>query len=174
MRTLFKMVSTLLVCIVMLSFSVQASSDYTVLIEDIEFQPGVTIDINVNVYVNEDAIVGDDVIKIFAIEGMAHTSNCWKPLAEELFTQGLQGKVINEFFAIDMPGRGDSGFPQGWNPVSAASFKLADMYLEDYIAVIRAAIHHLNALPGIQIDFIMGHSLGGLEVILLQDLLISE
>jgi hypothetical protein len=43
------------------------------------------------------------------------------------------------------------------------------MYLEDYLAVIRAAINYLNAMPGTQINIIMGHSLGGLEVILLQD-----
>lgn len=151
-----------------------APQDYSILIEDIEFQPGVTIDINVNAYVNDDVVRNGDVVQIFAIEGMAHTANCWKPLAAELFSQGLQGKTVSEFFAIDMPGRGGSGFPEGWNPASGTNFKLADMYLEDYIAVIRAAINYMNAMPGTQINIIMGHSLGGLEVILLQDILLQE
>jgi hypothetical protein len=173
MKTKLRLVATMLACGLAMMALAQSKTDYNVLIEDIEFQPGVTIDINVNAYVNEGA-TKSGAVQIFAIEGMAHTANCWIPFAQELFTQGLQGNAVSEFFAIDMPGRGGSGFPQGFNPVSGTNFKLADMYLEDYLAVIRAAIHHLNAMPGVQIDIIMGHSLGGLEVILLQDLLISE
>lgn len=174
MKTKLRLLAAVLACGLAMMALAQTKSDYNVLIEDIEFQPGVTIDINVNAYVNDDVVRNGDVVQIFAIEGMAHTANCWIPLAEELFAQGLQGKTVGEFFAIDMPGRGGSGFPQGFNPVSGTNFKLADMYLEDYIAVIRAAINYLNAIPGTQINIIMGHSLGGLEVILLQDMLISE
>ena len=148
--------------------------DYSILIEDIEFQPNVTIDINVNVYVNENAVNFADHGKIVAIEGMAHTANCWKPFAEELFLNGPQGAHLNEFFAIDMPGRGGSGFPVGWNYVSGDVFKLADMYLEDYLAVIEGVISYLNDEMGVYPKTIMGHSLGGLEVILLQDMLIAQ
>jgi pimeloyl-ACP methyl ester carboxylesterase len=148
--------------------------DYSLLIEDLEFKPGVTIDININVYVNEDAVNWANHGKIFAIEGMAHTANCWKPLAEELFLNGPQGAHLNEFYAIDMPGRGGSGFPQGWNPLSNDVFKLSDMYLEDYIAVIMGALDFLNDEHEVQPTTIMGHSLGGLEVILLQDYLLQQ
>ncbi|MBW6460800.1 MAG: alpha/beta fold hydrolase [Bacteroidales bacterium] len=151
-----------------------APMDYSILIEDIEFQPGVTIDINVNVYVNENAVNYADHGKIIAVEGMAHTANCWKPLAEELFLSGPQGAHLNEFYAIDMPGRGGSGFPQGWNYVSNDVFKLADMYLEDYLAVIEGVISYINDEMGVYPKTIMGHSLGGLEVILLQDMLIAQ
>lgn len=151
-----------------------APQDYSLLINDIEFQPGVTIDINVNVYVNENASVWADHGKIFAIEGMAHTANCWKPLAEELFTNGPKSAHLNEFYAIDMPGRGGSGFPQGYNPASGTNFKLADMYFEDYISVISKTLEYLNNVHGVKPNTIMGHSLGGLEVILFQDMLIQQ
>lgn len=151
-----------------------APQDHQIFVEGIEFQPGVTIDINVNAYVNENAADQDYKVNIFAIEGMAHTANCWKPLAEALFAKGLQGRAVEVFYAIDMPGRGGSGFPQGWNNVSGDVFKLADMYLEDYLEVIRQSISYINGMPGGKIDVIFGHSLGGLEVILLQDLLIAE
>ncbi len=173
MKNKLRFAFTAVVCGLTLLAMAQSKTDYNVLIGDIEFQPGVTIDINVNAYVNE-GVAKSDAVQIFAIEGMSHTANCWIPFAQELFAQGLQGNAVSEFFAIDMPGRGGSGFPQGFNPVSGTNFKLADMYLEDYLAVIRAAINYLNAMPGVQIEIIMGHSLGGLEVILLQDLLISE
>ena len=168
MKTLTKSILTtaLLLCTV-LFMNAQSSMDYNILIEDIEFQPGVTNDINVNVYVNENATNWANQGKIFAVEGMAHTANCLKPLAEELFLYPSQME-INEFYAIDMPGRGGSGLPEG------EDFLLEDMYIEDYLAVIQGAIAYLNDELNIYPNTIMGHSLGGLEVILLQQKLIDE
>lgn len=175
MKTFSRILATAMMLFGMSLLSVsQSSMDYDFTIEDLEFRPGVTIDINVNVYVNENAVNYADHGKIFAVEGMAHTANCWQPFAEELFLNGPQGAHINEFFAIDMPGRGGSGVPVGWNPVSNAPFLLADMYLEDYIAVIQGAISYINTEIGAHPKTIMGHSLGGLEVILLQDILVSN
>ncbi|MCB2222368.1 MAG: T9SS type A sorting domain-containing protein [Bacteroidetes bacterium] len=151
----------------------EAPEDYSILIEDIEFQPGVTIDINVNVYVNENATNWADHGKIFAIEGMAHTANCMKPFAEALFTSGNPANHFNEFYAIDMPGRGGSGLPEGLNALGQP-FLLDQMYIEDYLEVIQGAIAYLNDEMGVHPNTIMGHSLGGLEVILLQQKLIDE
>ena len=145
----------------------QTSMDYNILIEDIEFQPGVTIDINVNVYVNENAHNWANHGKIFAIEGMGHTANCLKPLAEELFNNPPQTE-INEFYAIDMPGRGGSGLLEG------DDFLLEDMYIEDFLEVIQGAIAYLNNELNVFPKTIMGHSLGGLEVIMLQNKLLDE
>ncbi len=168
MKTLTKtIVATALLLCTVLFMNAQPSMDYNILIEDIEFQPGVTIDIDVNVYVNENATNWANHGKIFAIEGMAHTANCLKPLAEELFLNPPQME-INEFFAIDMPGRGGSGLPEG------DDFLLEDMYIEDYLEVIQGAIAYLNNELNIFPNTIMGHSLGGLEVILLQNKLIDE
>lgn len=174
MRTLLKMIATMFASCLVFYASAQTSMDYNILIEDIEFQPGVTININVNVYVNENAEIWANHGKIFAIEGMAHTANCWKPFAEELFANGPQGAHLNEFYAIDMPGRGGSGFPQGWNPISNDVFKLADMYFEDYLAVIQGTLNYLVNVHGVKPNTIMGHSLGGLEVILFQDMLVQQ
>ena len=173
MKTLTKLIVTtaLLLCTA-LFMSAQTSMDYNIFIEDIEFQPGVTIDINVNVYVNENATNWANHGKIFAIEGMAHTANCLKPLAEELFLNPHQME-INEFFAIDMPGRGGSGLPEGLNSLGQP-FLLDQMYIEDYLAVIEGAVRYLNDALNVHPTTIMGHSLGGLEVILLQQKLIDE
>ena len=169
MKTLTKLITTTVFFLFMaLIVNAQTSMDYTILVEDIEFQPGVTIDINVNVYVNENAINWADHGKIFAIEGMIHTANCWLPFAEELFVNSPQGVDINEFFAIDMPGRGGSGLPEG------GGFLLDQMYLADYIIVISAVLDHLNNELGVYPNTIMGHSMGGMEVFLLQNKLINE
>ncbi len=50
---LFIVCMALLPC--MLFFPRVEAADYYILVEDIEIEPGVTIDINVNVYVNEAA-----------------------------------------------------------------------------------------------------------------------
>ena len=163
--------TAILLCVAFYS-NAQTSMDYNILIDDIEFQPGVFIDINVNVYVNENATNWANHGKIFAIEGMAHTANCLKPLAEELFLNPHQME-INEFFAIDMPGRGGSGLPEGLNSLGQP-FLLDQMYIEDYLAVIEGAVRYLNDVLNIYPTTIMGHSLGGLEVILLQQKLIDE
>ncbi len=169
MKTLLKIIFTMAISLSMVFYSnAQSTLDYTILVEDIEFQPGVTIDINVNVYVNENATNWSNHGKIFAVEGMSHTANCMQPLAEELFLNPHQIE-INEFFAIDMPGRGGSGLPEG-----VEGFRLEDMYLEDYIAVIEGALSYLNDDLNIYPKTILGHSMGGLEVILLQDKLINE
>ncbi len=169
MKTLTKIIFTtaLMLCMALYS-NAQTSMDYNILIEDIEFQPGVTIDINVNVYVNENATNWANHGKIFGIEGMAHTANCLKPFAEALFDDSFQGAEINEFYAIDMPGRGGSGLPVG------SDFLLEDMYIEDYLAVIEGALSYLNDDLNVYPKTILGHSLGGLEVILLQQKLINE
>ena len=169
MKTVSKIIFTTAIALCMAFYSnAQTSMDYNILINDIEFQPGVTIDINVNVYVNENAINWANHGQIFAIEGMIHTANCWQPFAEELFVNSPQGVDINEFFAIDMPGRGGSGLPEG------GSFLLDQMYLVDYVTVISAVLDHLNNELGVYPNTIMGHSMGGMEVFMLQNKLINE
>jgi pimeloyl-ACP methyl ester carboxylesterase len=160
-------IAAIMLCMALYS-NAQSSMDYNIQIDNIEFQPGVFIDINVNVYVNENATNWANHGKIFAVEGMSHTANCLKPLAEELFLNGPQGAHLNEFFAIDMPGRGGSGLPE------EDGFLLEDMYLEDYIAVIEGALSYLNNELNIYPRTIMGHSMGGMEVILLQNKLVNE
>lgn len=167
MKTSLKILTAWCMLLFASMMTAQTSMDYNILIEGIEFQPGVTIDINVNVYVNENAHNWADHGKIFAIEGMVHTANCLKPLAEELFNNPPQTE-INEFFAIDMPGRGGSGLPNG------DGFLLEDMYIEDYVVVIEKVLSYMNNVLDIHPVTILGHSLGGMEVILLQDKLIEE
>jgi pimeloyl-ACP methyl ester carboxylesterase len=145
----------------------QRSMDYTILVEDVEILPGITIDINVNAYVNENAAGNDDAGKIYAIEGMAHTANCWKPLAEELFAETDPALEINEFFAIDMPGRGGSGLPK------SDTFLMHNLYMDHYLNIEEGVLNYLNQ-TGINPKIIMGHSMGGMQVFLLQNRLIDQ
>jgi enterochelin esterase-like enzyme len=168
MKKLVKMVATAMLCSFMLLSVAQPSMDYSILIEDIEIQPGVTIDINVNVFVNENAQSWSNTGKIFAIEGMAHTAQCWKPLAEQLFSSTDPAMEINEIYAINLPGRGGSGLPQG------DGFLFEDMYLEHNLIMYEAVLTYLNDIHGVFPRNIMGHSKGGLEVILLQDKLTKQ
>jgi pimeloyl-ACP methyl ester carboxylesterase len=169
MKNLIKIIISTVLSLCMAFFAnAQTSMDYNILIEDLEFQPGVTIDINVNVYVNENAASWSNRGKVFGVEGMAHTANCLKPFAEKLFEGSFQGMEINEFYAIDMPGRGGSGLPEG------NDFLLEDMYLEDFLAVIEGALTYLHDELNVYPKTLLGHSMGGLEVIMLQDKLINE
>jgi pimeloyl-ACP methyl ester carboxylesterase len=151
-----------------MSMNAQTSMDYNIMIQDLEFEPGVTIDININVYVNENATNWADHGKIFAIEGMSHTANCWQPFAEALFEREDPELEINEFYAIDMPGKGLSGLPEG------NGFMFEDLYMEHYISIVRGVLEYLNNEHGVHPSTIMGHSLAGLEVILLQQTLLDE
>jgi hypothetical protein len=87
MKKSVKRFGTIVVLFCLLSLTGMAT-DYNILIEDIQIEPGVTIDINLNVYVNENAQNWGNEGKIYAIEGMSHTANCWQPLAEALFLYG--------------------------------------------------------------------------------------
>jgi len=167
MKTFFKLIAIAFVCCFTFAASAQPSQDYNILIEDIEFLPGVTIDINVNVYVNENAQSQANTGKIIAIEGMAHTANCMKPLAEALFENTDPTMEINEFFAIDSPGKGLSGLPEG------GGFMFDQLYVEHYLDIFFAVIGHLNAMD-IYPRTIMGHSLGGLYTLKLQDTLVKQ
>jgi enterochelin esterase-like enzyme len=168
MKKLVKMVATAMLCSFMLLSVAQPSMDYNILIEDIEIQPGVTIDINVNVFVNENAQSWSNTGKIIAIEGMAHTGQCMKPLAEALFENTDPAMEINEFFSIDSPGKGLSGLPLG------EGFLLEDLYMEDYMNIYFGVISHLNNETDIYPRTILGHSLGGMMVLKLQDTLVKH
>jgi len=168
MKTLSKTIASLIFCCMALTAFAQPSQDYNILIEDIEIQPGVTIDINVNVYVNENAQSWDNSGKIIGIEGMAHTANCLQPLAESFFEETDPAKEVNEFFAIDSPGKGLSGIPEG------NGFMFDQLYFEDYLTIFFAVISHLNNEMDIYPRTILGHSLGGLMTLKLQDTLVKQ
>jgi pimeloyl-ACP methyl ester carboxylesterase len=168
MKKFLKMAATAMLCSLMLFSVAQPAQDYNILIEGIEIEPGVTIDINVDVFVNENAQSWSNTGKVFAIEGMAHTANCWKPLAEQLFSNTDPAMEINEFYAINLPGRGGSGLPQG------NGFLFQDMYLEHNLVMYEAVLTYLNEVHGVHPRTIMGHSKGGMEVIMMQNKLIAQ
>ena len=168
MKTLCKSFSTtmlFMILVVMLSAQTTHSPDYDFMVNNIEYQPGKTIDINVNLYVNEDATTSDQKSRILAIHGMAHTANTWHLLSEEFFNNSPYGYNISEFYAIDAAGRGGSSFPT--NGVFGM------MLCDDYVTIILAVLDQLNEqnkLPGI----IIGHSMGGILVQMTQQRLVDQ
>lgn len=76
MRTLLKMFAVLFFAGTGFVAAAQTSMDYDFTIQDIEFRPDVFIDINVNVYVNENAVNWAD-------HGGSGVSDGWNPFSDE-------------------------------------------------------------------------------------------
>lgn len=123
------------------------------MLEDVELRPGVTVDLFVNVYGDLDS--GDCQL---AVHGGVFAAASWRPYAEAL---GEDACVL----AADMPVRGNSGVPSG------AQF--GDLDLFDYVTALEQILDRLNALD-VEPKTILGHSMGGTLVQMLQQRLVSE
>lgn len=123
------------------------------MLEDIELRPGVTVDIFVNVYGD---IESDDCQ--LAVHGGVFAAASWRPYAEAL---GEDACVL----APDMPVRGNSGAPSG------AQF--GDLDLFDYVTALERIIERLHDLD-VEPRTILGHSMGGTLVQMLQQRLVSQ
>jgi pimeloyl-ACP methyl ester carboxylesterase len=124
-----------------------------IMLEDIELRPGVTVDLFVNVYgdINSESCQ-------FAVHGGVFAAASWRPYAEAL---GPDACVL----APDMPVRGNSGVPSG------ALFGELDLF--DYVTALEQILDRLEALD-IEPTTILGHSMGGTLVQMLQQRLVAE
>lgn len=123
------------------------------LLEDIELRPGVTVDIFVNVY--GDLESGDCQL---AVHGGVFAAASWRPYAEAL---GDDACVL----APDMPVRGNSGVPDG------ALFGELDLF--DYVTALEQILDRLHDLD-VEPKTILGHSMGGTLVQMLQQRLVDQ
>ena len=101
---------------------------------------------------------------LVTVPGMAHTAATWNPLIDQLF--GSSGKrLVCRVAAIDLPGHGKSGLPQG--------ALYGSLSIDDYVTAVAGALDGLNA-RFIHPHAIIGHSMGGLIVEALQAKLLAE
>ena len=145
--------------------AVQAT-DFSLTLQDIALRPGVTADIHVRVFVDDEypAARCNANKTAVALPGYAHTAATWQPFAEALFDDTPQ--KICRVVAVDLPGHGLSGLPEG-------GLLFSDLTLDDYATVLLAV---LQALPqhGIEARALFAHSQGGMVVQIAQQRLVDE
>ena len=139
-------------------FGLDIGADGTpgILLEDVALRPGVTVDLFVNVYGELDSSGGAKNCQL-AVHGGVFAAASWRPYAEAL---GEHACVL----ATDMPLRGNSGAPEG------ALF--GDLDLFDYVTAIEEVLGRLRD-RGIRPRTILGHSMGGTLVQMLQQRLVD-
>lgn len=126
-----------------------------------------SVSIHANVYENPHA--GYFARTVIAVHGFTETANVWAPLADAIFEEAPRGKRVKRIISIDLPGHGESGFPE--NTPDGSNF--GALVIEDYIGVVIASIDTLAA-QGLGPQAIYGHSMGGLIVQGVQQTLLDQ
>lgn len=138
------------------------NTDHDLLLHDIALRPGVSVDINVRVFVDEGRpYCGRTVV---ALHGFAHTAATWEPFAEALFDRRHRRPVCR-VAAIDLPGRGGSSLPGG--------IAYGDLTLDDHVTALLATLDGLRQ-HGIRARSLVAHSQGGLLVQMAQQRLLDQ
>ncbi len=138
------------------------NSDYDVFAEDVELRPGVTVDVHVKIYVDEDRPCRRTV---FAVPGFSTTAATWEPLAEALFAENPTGPPVCRVAAIDLPARGGTSVP--------TNLPFSDLDLDDHVTAILGTLEALRG-QGVRPRTIIGLSQGGLLVQMAQQRLLDE
>ncbi|KYG65710.1 hypothetical protein AZI86_01135 [Bdellovibrio bacteriovorus] len=101
---------------------------------------------------------------VLVVHGLAHTGNAVKPLAQAIFADAsLKNKVAN-VIVFDLPGHGGSSLPQG--------LLFGQMSLDDYANTFLSLLGELHDL-NINVDAVVGHSMGAVIVQLAQTKLLA-
>jgi len=122
----------------------------------------VTSDIHATVYVNQNFCWGGTIL---AIHGFAHTGATWEPLADAMFTDPLTRHGACRIVAVDLPGHGQSSLPTG--------MAYGDLTVDDYVTGTLGSLDALKGL-GIRPRSILGHSMGGLVMEMMQERLLTQ
>jgi pimeloyl-ACP methyl ester carboxylesterase len=141
--------------------------DFQVIVEGVEIWPGVEVDLQVTVFVNQGVPCQSPQRSVLAIHGLTHTAASWQPFAEQLFEKH-QGPATCRVVAIDLPGRAGSGVPD----VPGAP-QYGDMLLDDFVTVLLHAMDRLPAL-GLRSTSLVAHSQGALLVQMAQQRLLGS
>ncbi|MFA4721974.1 alpha/beta fold hydrolase [Leptospira interrogans] len=104
---------------------------------------------------------------VICIHGFGDNSTIYEPLAKELINKGKARNV----YILDLPGHGNSTVTQG----SASLPKYAsDLTLTHYSDPLRALLSQMTVTEGKKIHTIVGHSLGGIVIQLVQNQLVTR
>lgn len=142
--------------------------DYDLILEDVTLRPGVTADINVKVFVNEDTPCRAKKRAAVVVHGYGHSAGTWEAFAQAAF-QGTAGPSFCRIAAVDMPGAGSSAPPTG--PTGLIFF--SELLLQDYTTALIETLERLPA-AGFKFDTLIGHSQGAMLVQLAQQRLVAS
>jgi len=106
---------------------------------------------------------------VLAVHGLSETGATFEPLANAIFADPTLKRRIRRVIAIDLVGRGESGFPQGL-PNEA---KFGDLTIEDNGATVLESIEVLRR-RFLAPQTLIGHSMGGLAVQAAQEALLAK
>jgi pimeloyl-ACP methyl ester carboxylesterase len=167
MKRLIAMVVLLLIAAVQPAAADDNFFAYDLIFHDVEMRPGVNTDINVLVLKNKDprSWFGKTIV---ALHGLANTASTWKPMAEELFAENPIGRRVRYILAINLPGRGYSGLPEG-----ETDLLFGEMELEDHVQTVINTLERIRQ-AGFRPQTIMAHSQGGLIMQMVQQALIDD
>jgi pimeloyl-ACP methyl ester carboxylesterase len=114
--------------------------------------PGVgLVDIQINRYENPSKNAGNKTL--VAVHGLAHSGATFELLANEIFKKTGSDKIAR-VLALNFPGRNGSGLP--------SNLQFGNLTIEDYTAVLLGVLDQLA--KQVNIESIVGHSMGGLIV----------
>jgi pimeloyl-ACP methyl ester carboxylesterase len=141
------------------------AADGDVFLQDVPLRPGVTVDLHLKVFVDEArqpaSCASENVV--LAVPGFAHTAATWGPYAGARFADPAQHACA--VIALDMPGHGLSGLPEG--------ISFGELTLDDYATALLAVLGSFagsSAAPSI----LIGHSQGGIVIQMAQQRLIAD
>ena len=154
MKHPFKIITFTLAALVMLAYVTHAyarSKDVPSLVSVSLPGDGGIVDIQIDSFENPRKNGGNKTL--LAVHGLAHTGATFEPLAKKIFKKTGRDK-IDRVLALNFPGRKGSGLP--------SDLQFGNLTVEDYTAVLLGV---LDQLPKqINIESIVGHSMGGLIV----------
>jgi pimeloyl-ACP methyl ester carboxylesterase len=131
-----------------------------IMLEDVQFEPGITVDTFVNVYGDVEGF--DSVHDLrhcqLALHGGVFAAAAWRPYAEALG----EGECV---LVADMPVRGNSGVPEGG--------QLGDLDLFSYRDALIEVMDRLDEAK-LKPRVILGHSMGGTLLQMIQQRLVDE
>ena len=107
-------------------------------------------------------------LSILAVHGLAERGSMFQPLAAAVFSDNELTNRVRRIIAIDLPAHGLSSVPTLPSPL-----QFGNLLIEDNASVVIQAIDILNA-QGLGPQWIMGHSMGGLTVQLVQEMLLAQ
>jgi Alpha/beta hydrolase family len=145
-----------------MGFAALAHADQTLNLS-VQIRPNVTATIEAQVLVNPNNPTGGRTV-LFQ-HGLAHTGNTGKNLATKLFSTPATSAKISQIVLIDQPGHGNSTLPTG--------LLFGNLGQNDYANVLIESLDALQA-NGINVDALVGHSMGGLIINLAQNILVSQ
>jgi pimeloyl-ACP methyl ester carboxylesterase len=153
MKHPLKLTTLTLATLVMLAYTPHAygQSNDVPSIVTVFIPGGGIVDIQINNYENPSKNAGNKTL--LAVHGLTHTGATFELLANEIFKKTGRDK-IDRVLALNFPGRNGSGLP--------SNSQFGNLTVEDYTAVLLGVLDQLA--KQVNIEGIVGHSMGGLIV----------